>query len=615
MSQSQAHTPHDPEIEPEPDGHDEIVHVPKGKSPLAFILLVGLSLLMLVTFSVTPSMSGACAGRNSKDAVLRWQRPGHGTEGLSAPAFIDLKRKLSGWAKLNRQDTKNVSDREVVVTYLMDRLAEDAGILITDGELADFLRQIGFDSNTDNYKQLTSYYFGGVQSFESFIRMLVRVARYNELLARAASPVDPAGFEALWNKDHQELSIDYIELERDSFLAEAGTALPADAELEKWLADLPDGEKIAWKSQARAKAVIAGYRFAAGKDAKALLEKYPRAADADAEALAKAYYNSIFYMRFRRETPLPEDKEKGNTQEEFQRRFYKSFDEVAESVRAEAPLSEALGKWREDLAKRIDAGTAVDLKAEAEALGLETFTSDELRTQEEWTKLEDWGGNYFGWQLMEAEAGKLLGNVVTTDKALVVAQSLEKRSAELPPFAELREQVVARWIEKRASEVALTKLKALRANFLPATPTAEAAQANASAQAFADAAKAAGLAVGRRDGHDFNVAIDAADRSDLSLFLRTRRDLLASAAGDVLEPAANASGAKIYLLRLEAKRAKDLAKMTPSDLQALEQSAKSEQARVLRDNLFSLEGLMKTYSIENVKDALNLKQEAPVQGS
>jgi hypothetical protein len=440
------------------------------------------------------------------------------------------------------------------------------------------------------------------------------VRRYQELMGMLAANADPAGAEKLWAAERQEFVLDTIEVERALYEPEARAALPTDAELEKWLAELPEVETNAWKKPARASGAFAGTRFAASVDAKALVEKYPRAADADGEALAKAFYNATYFMRFRRSPPLPAEPGKADTQEEFQRRNYLSFDEVADQLRAEAPVYEALGKWRDDLAKRIDAGTAVDFAAEAASLGLDVFAPDDARTMEEWNKVEDWGGQYVGWQLMQAESGKLLERVVTTDKALFVARCIEKRPAQLPGFAEIKDQVAQRWIEKRATEIGMGKLNELRQQFLPKPPAVDTGKVIATADAFNDAATAAGFMVTRREGHDFDAPIDAADRSDLSMFLRTRRNLLATEAGEIIEPAPYSNGVKLFAVRVESKRPKDLAKMTPADWQALELRANGEHGRVLRDKVFSLDALLKRLNVEVENSALNLQPETAAQG-
>ncbi|MBM3977503.1 MAG: hypothetical protein FJ299_10995 [Planctomycetes bacterium] len=615
MSQNPHQTPKEPESEHSPAQADELVHVPKGKSPFVWLILVGMLLLMLVTFSVTPSMNNACSGGRTADVVLRWQRPGRGTEALPVNDYWDIKRKIDGWYTITR-NKRNISDREVVELYLNDCLAQDAGIQITDAELGEILRAQGFDANPQFYDNITRQFFGSKQGFEEFFRKLVRVNRYQELMDMLASNADPASVESLWTKERQQLSIEYVEIERAAFIDSAKAALPADAELEKWLTDLPEGEKAGWKSLARSKAVLAGVRSAAPRDTAALFAKYPRAADADAEKLAKDFYNANFYLRYRRETPLPADPAalNSNTQEDFQRRFYKSFDEIAEQVRTDAALHEALGKWRADLAKRQEAGEAIDLAAEAATLGLESFAPEGMLTQDEWTKVEDWGGSFFGWRLIEAASGKVFDDVVMNDKALLIAQCIEKRQAELPPFSELKDKVAERWIEKRAGELALAKLNEVRSQFLPKPPAVDTGKAITDSAAFSAAAGAAGLTVGRRDGYDFEAPIASGDTSDVSQFLRTRRNLLSSEAGEVLEPQAHAGGAKLYLLRLEGRTPQDLARMTPSDFQSLEMRANGEYGRALRERLFAFEALMARYSVENIDNALNLAKPTDAQG-
>lgn len=624
MSKTHAQQPDDTHVEKELEGAEELVHVPKGKSPWTWILLVGLSLFMLVTFSVTPSMQGACSRGRHRDALLRWQRPGHGEESINAADYVTLKQLYVEFQGMGSRARRDITDREVVQFYLLDKLAEDAGVAITDAELAETLTGIGFDAarmnaivaqNRSTAQRAGSQLWASQRSFEEFFRRAMRVSRYRTLMGMLMANAEPAAAEKLWMAERQEFVLDTIEVERGLYEPEARAALPDDAELEKWMTDLPDAEKASWKSPARTKGVLAGVRFASPVAAQALLEKYPRAADADAEALAKAYYNAVYFMRFRRETPLPLEPGKQEKPEEFQNRNYKSFDEVAEQVRADAPLYEALTKWREDLAKRIEAGTAVDFAAEAAALGLDVLAPDDARTMEQWNELADWGGNYIGWQLMNIDTGKVLERVVTTEKSMLVVRCIERRPAELPPFAELRDKVAERWVEKRSTELAQTRLDAVRLQFLPQEGATTPAKAIATAEAFDAAAKAANLVVTRREGFDFDTPIDATDRSDLSMFLRTRRNLLTTEPGEVLEAAPYANGAKVFLVRVEAKRPKDIAKMTPADWQSLEMRANAEHGSAVEEAAFSIDALLERLSVQTAEGALNLAKPVDTPGA
>jgi len=581
----------------QPGDADEIFEVVRTKSRFQVFVLL-LLLVILVIFSVTGSIYGACGqGRGPSGAYLSWQHPTRGTIEVSGSDYIRFKRILSEMGGQTPED-------ELVASMLvLDELAREAGVEITDAELAErirtFAQQLG---GKQQYTERARGFTGGVHGFENALRLQLRVDRYQTLIAHIADSPEPARIEELWNEQHVERAYEYAQLALADFAEAARAELPADAELEAWLADLSEADRARFRSPERTRAELVGIQLGGPIAADALLAAYPAPEGSDAEARAKEYYESVFWMRFTRPEPLSSE---NSSQDDFKRNFYFTQEEVADSVRAEAPVWHALNAWLADVQKRQDAGETIDLAAEAARLGLAREPGESARTFEEWNELVDWSGPALSSSLRGAVVGKVAPNLVVSERSFTVSRLLERISPNMPLFADIRDQVAESWIEKRRAPLALARLSAVRAALLsaqqPASAPAEgsAPATTATAEDFAAALAEAGLELHRRDWLDRGAPLSADPNASLPahVFLRQRSDLAELPEGSVPEPATDAAGTHAYLVRVAGSRAIDLSAMTPEQYEGLKVQAGFARKLELQERLFSPAALRALYRV------------------
>jgi hypothetical protein len=554
---------------------DELIHVPKGRSRMQFVILVGMLILMLVTFVVSGPIVGMFQ-RAGGQAVATWRHPTRGLVEIEASEFFLLKEHL---AELRGRQS-DVEDADVLRLLVVDRLAQDAGVEVSDVELAEhigqFAEQIG---GVANYRAWTQRMRGGTAAFESTLRSALRAGRYQMLLGTLSAHPTPSEVEEAWHADHEELAFELIQQPLEPLREEARAALPADAELEAWYAALPEAQKSGLKTQTRWRAEVAGVSLSleadavAGErtfDAAALVAKYPPAADVDAEQEARAYFDNYRYLRFARPEPAA-DPEATEPPPPPASPFFE-YDEVAERARYEAPIHAALVRWVADMASRESAGTAVDLAAEAEALGLGFAPADTALSAAEWREHEPLGGMYMVGQLSMLQPGKLSTRLVVDPNGLIVPRLIEKLDPTLPPLAEVRERVAELWVSEEAGKRAVAKLDALRDGFRPedaAGGVDPAGTPSASAEAFAAAAAEAGLALLRRDWRDKSApASGPAALEPAQQFVGSNGALNALAVDEVAGAALDAAKENAYLARLAGRRPVDLARMGPGDYES-----------------------------------------------
>lgn len=586
----QAHQPGDP---------DEIFEVVRTKSRFQVFVLL-LLLVILVIFSVTGSIYGACGqGAGPSGAYLSWQHPTRGTIKVSGSDYIRFKRSLSEMAGQTPED-------ELVASMLVvDELAREAGVEVTDADLAEqiqeFARQLG---GAQQYKERMRGFIGGVRGFESTLRLQMRVDRYQTLLAHLADLPEPSQIEDLWTEQHVERAYEYAQLALADFEEAARAELPADPELEAWLGSLSEAERTRFRSPERTRAELAGVQLGGPLGADALLAAYPAPEGADVEARAKEYYDQVFYMRFTRPEPLDAGSEQPS-QEDFKRNFYFTFDEVAESARAEAPVWHALNAWLADVQTRQDVGETIDLAAAAARLGLAHEAGASARTFEEWQELVEWSGPALSSRLRGATVGQVLPSLVVSERSFTVLRLLERVSPSMPLFADIRDQVAEAWIEQRRAPLALARLSAVRAALFSAEQPASAPAENstpahtASAENFAAALAEAGLELRRRDWLDQSGPLNADPNASLPahVFLRQRPDLNELPEGSVPEPATDMAGTHAYLVRVAGSRPLDISAMTAEQYQGLKVQAGFARKLELQQRMFSPQAVRTLYRV------------------
>lgn len=582
----------------QPGDAEEIFEVVRSRSRFQIFVLL-LLLVILVIFSVTGSIYGACGqGRGPSGAYLSWQHPTRGTMEISASDYIRFKRSLSEMAQ------QTPDDQLVASLLVLDELAREAGVEATDAELEEQIKAFALQlGGKQQYLARMRGFTGGVRGFESTLRVQLRVERYTTLLAHLADLPEPSRIEDLWAEQHVERAYEYAQLALADFEQAARAELPADAELEAWYGGLDEAQRAPFRSPERTRAELIGLKLGGEIAADALLAAYPAPEGADAEARAKEYYDQNYFRRFARPQPLDAGSETPG--QDFARNFYFSYEEVAETARAEAPAWHALNAWLTEVLKRQEAGETIDLAAEAARLGLAYEPGESARTFDEWNALPDWSGQMITSSLRGAPLGQLMSTLLVSEKSFTVLRLSERLSPTMPLFADVRDQVAEAWIKQRRAPLALARLAAVRAALLSAEqPTSAPAEESAaadivSAETFAAALTEAGLELHRRDWLDQSAPLSADPNASLPahVFLRQRFDLNELPEGSVPEPATDRADTHAYLVRCAGSRPIDFSAMTPEQYQGLKVQAGYVRKLELQQRLFSPQAVRELYRV------------------
>jgi hypothetical protein len=579
--------PQDPQDPSLVHDEDKLIVVPKGGSKTRFVMTLLLVVMLLTTFSVGDEVVRALTGdsRVSK-AYVTWNHPTEGVRHLSQGDFLIEKQNLNKfWALVTGGRTRDQKDEDTASYIVFSELAEEAGVRVTDKELADFIVQ-RFQT-ADQYKAALRQFRMEAVDFESTLRRFLRLNRYQSLLASSTAVPDPNEVEKLWQNRHQEYAFDYLELAVADFTAEARQSAPATAELQAWFEALPEADRGSYRTPARVSGEIAYHPIASETTPTVLLERFPLAKDQDLDALARTYYDDFRFMRFRNPNFRftggqlnPED-------------LYLPYAEAAAVARREAPIRSAMIGWTVSLGARAEAdpATPLDLQQEAAAVGLQYHGEPEPLTSEQWaavgTTKPEVGRSIVDAMLSSGTPGKFLSNVVVDEKAISAARVSEKQEASMPPFAELEERVRERWVEKKAGELALAKLEALRAG-LAATPEEAAGETlSVTPEALAPAVEAAGWKLARRDWAERGKNGPAAERSAFETYLSQSPTLYSLEEGAVPKPALASDGKHAYLVRVAGARPADVSKISPADIESLSQQAAVESMQKFRETTFS----------------------------
>jgi hypothetical protein len=368
QAKNPAHSSNDPQAQGAHAHDDDAIVVPKGTSKLRFLLILGLTIIILIVFTVGDQLTSSVGRSPTNTQVVSWDGPLVGKQVFSAGEFMDAKRREDDFRRPFGQRRTDFDDETLAAELLVDELAQRSGIAVSDAELATAIRdgQAGvcppFQS-FDTYLMLLKNYDIAPPIFEGVLRRKLRVQRYFEVLRGAALVADPAKIDAEWRKLNPQFAYDLIEVEHASFDEEAKAAQPDAAGLEAWYDALPDKRQLFlldYLPAANASEIIA-YRFNSDESAAGLLEKYPLPEGSDLQALARDYYNQYSSVRFVRETPLPA----GSPEAEGKDRLITSFEEVETLATHEAQVLRAFRAWVADVKARKLAEETIDLSREA----------------------------------------------------------------------------------------------------------------------------------------------------------------------------------------------------------------------------------------------------------
>ncbi len=603
------------------DAVEEVIHVPTGRNPLRFLLMVLLVILLTAIFAINPGVFQRAAS-GSADAFMTWEHPTEGKLEVSGQDFLMAKRDLDHFLRLfgGRPD-----DEDTARFLVLDGLAVSAGINVTDAELAEQLRQLASSPAFQDSEALKAYMrrsSGGIPGFQERLRQQLRGQRYVQLLAYFAANPDGEEIEAAWREDHQEHAFDYAELEVASLMDEARAMVPDDEGeegLRAWLESMDELDQAPFQEPERMRAELAGFLFDGAEDAAGLLERYPdpghgdehdhegeEGEDAEAEPepehdhegdLARSYFDRVRYWRFERPVPEGED-----PPVDFQERYFE-FADIEQDARAEAPVYGALERWMSDLRTRAEAGEEIDLEAEAEELGLAYRAGVDTLSASDWGEVAGWGGSTLGARLGRLEPQEFSPVLMVEKGAMSVGRLLEKVDAYLPEFEVVRDDVAEAWAERRARELAVEKLVAVRDSFEALEDETDEDDGeplpHASEGEFAEAVAALGLELARRPHMERATAFSEDPDSDLAghVYIRTQTGLLDLEEGEIAEPTLAADEERAFLVRHAGTRDPEAWKMSPLEY---DQSIQSSGFRAYSDFVeanFGFEALTETYSI------------------
>ena len=562
LEQKEAHLEH---VEQEAHMHDDdLVVAPKGMSRRKFIFTLAVTFFVVLAFVVPGAIMSSLGGSNPGDRTyVSWERPGVGVTSLS---WTDFKAEQQSYNRLLSsifRQRQGITDEETAAFLLENQLAAEAGVVISDTDLAKFLRdQLQFDS-----QQLLSYARSmnmTVKDFEGEMRRWLRVRRYRNLLTQGLQFPDTAEVESQWKDQFREYKFAYVEANSDAFDEEAKALVPDDTELETWFNGLQQFKKNNFMTKRKMAAEFAVINLDGTGVPAALLEKFPMDPETDPELVKKNYYDLVSSRRFQREAPEDEG-EDAEPQD-----LTIPFEEVAEACATEAPVYYAMHEWLADMGPRVSVTppeVPVDFAAEATELGL-TLTGDETaRSEEEWAELEDIYGGRLSGMIRYAPSGQFLPTVLIGGKTVIIARCTAVEDARMPEFAEIREQVVEAWVEEKRADVGLEALTAIYNGFKEnPEDTPILGGVDVADDVFTAALTAAGFESTERDWRD-NVQPPEggfADAPPIEGYLRSNSALYVLSDGQVAEPSLDASREHIYMVRLLGSREPELVSMKPA---------------------------------------------------
>jgi hypothetical protein len=607
---------------------DDVLHVPKGVSRGTFIFLVALIIFLMVIWLVPNAMFGIAGGpQNQNPVVVRFELPsGEEVEwkytdlvaqqrGLQDALSADFLVGYSlGGGKLEKDDLTRL--------LVLDRIAVDSGVEVTDADLAAHLTQMLEMTRTSaaDFKARIAQQGLHQVSIENGIRRLLRVARFQQLVGYAGAVATPAKIEEQWHRDNVEYAFDYVVLAADVLKEEARAALPDDAALQAWFDKLDEGEKQPFMSGEERKAELALFRSVETTPAAELLAAYPEVPPEGAEPtapdeLALQYYNRVYATRFTRQA---DDEAAPDTPPGFL-----GFDEVKDVCLAEAPVYFALERWIEDLNARHTNGEPIDLAAETERLGLEHQPYPEALSKEEWGAA-GLGTGVAGAVFGASADGSFHPVPVALTQGIAVVRVNERTEPALPAFETIRERVAEKWIEPEAGKLAVARLKALREGlerFEPAPEELEEAPPpkkevhyRATSDAFRAAVEAAGLVVATRDYLNKASRETPEGEDERALFQQANAfGLYALHADEVAAPALARDGQKAYLVRLAGQREVPIEQMSPVQYDSYKRSVRDRAANEIAQQL-DLDFLRASFGLWLYEDDQPAEEAAQAKG-
>lgn len=622
-----------PHQEPTPEqlaAADEPVHVPKGQSRGKFLLILALMIFTLVIYVVPAEFTQMFrSGDPSEESYFAWNHPRDGRQEVNARAFMLESQSMSNLlyflgvissdfqpyadALADARDSM-LEEEQVGRTIILDRLAQDAGVEITDNELRKVIMEGAIlqlsrpsrDTKNAQYplitipirpisdgallKQVLASANLSPLDYESGLRQLLRIERYESLVGIVAQP-KPEAIEAAWKKQHQEYGLDFVAFDVDAARAEAESATADEATLRSWYDGLDSMTKrqkfnAEWVAE-RAGAELLMWNLADTTEPTKLLERFPSPQGVDPEKVAQDYYNQFANVRFRR----AEEKADGATAAE---RLYRPFEEVADQARRESRIHAALVAYSLDVQNRIRTGLAGDVLAvEAAELGLSYIRDDSQRTQADWSSYPGVGDATFAASILRAARGDKFIPLYVGPANIAFGRAGAISEAGAPNF----EDVAARALEEWRKDQAFTIANRKASDFYNAV-RAKSGITEATAPLKVD--EAMFLDVATAQGYTVNSAgwVDEAKLTGETLDNPTEIERFKTALAFTGRTAMNVEDSvvalpfttmtrdRVYVLRKLGKRDPPELKLEPRDYKSLRDQAASERSNEVMDELF-----------------------------
>jgi hypothetical protein len=600
---------------------DELIHVPTGQSRLRYLATIGLVLFLLIIFVVADLFQSSLTGGGggSDEIFLTWQDPVDQTkheviesEFFESARFLSNMNAFGLYAPLSaifgepdprRRNRPEPSEEDVASFLIFEKMAKDAGIAVSDQEHADFLlSRFGSKQGLIN---------GAAQArttpraISDDARRIQRVAKLQGLMLTALDVPDPEAVVKTWQEGRPEYKFQSVSVNRDDFVATAEAEMVEDEALTEWFHARPDFEQRKLYTEEKVVPSIAYLTLDGNFDATKLTEAYPAPEGVDLDQQAQSYFSQFRTTRFKApkeaetevetEVETVEGEEAAEEPEEKPTKLFYDFEEVEEQVRAEAPLHAALTNFVTDLQDRVAEGGTVDLKAEAEALGLTLAEAGEPMTREEMLTAEGWGSPQIASQLAFSAAGAIIPRVTATEDALVVAQVASKIERAEPPFADIRDEVATMWSEERAAELAVESLDYLRQTLAVKPEDVEAAdwKPEVTWENLRKSAGEAGYTVYDRpwlersalpEGQTFQTA------SAVDKHLMLTPMIYELEAGTVAPASKSNDGMSAFLVRFDSQRDKDVSEIDANTVFSLRGQASNDQKRAFGAKVFLGDG-------------------------
>ena len=604
---------------------DELLHAPKQTSKLRFALMILLVIVLLLIFGIPSGLRGLGAWRGKGiPAAFSWTSPVHGKIEVNE---LDLQLAYRDFSQAFQVDflvysslgvTEKFDARGTARLLVLDQLAQDAGLVVTDSDLRDHLKSYldTLRMPFDDYRRRVQQFGFDVAKVEETIRRALRIGRFLEISGYAAAVPDPAEIEKMWEREHVEFAFEYAALTPADMKETARVALPDEAGLRAWFDGLDEVAKKELETPEKRRADFAIFKSIEETPAAALVAAFPPEPPAEgqpppsADELAQDYYNRVFHRRF---VKFVDDAPEGHVHHDHdkpKRTEFQPFEEVKERCLAEAPVYFALQRWLQALQGRKAAGETIDLAAEAAQYGLQFRALEKPLTREELTADPELDDSQIASAVFEAAPdGGFHFVPVATKNALVISRAIERVEPVLPPFEEIQDKVVEKWIEPKAEELALSRLQSVWIGFeefeppvkedelMPPEPEGK-VHRHATADQFQQGLANAMLTVQKRDFLDRGAPADSDPlfEEPAHKYLVTRFDLYQMDEGEVAEPQMARDKSAAYIVRVAGRREVPIDRMSKTQYDRYKTNARdlAVEERALK---FDIPFLEKNYGL------------------